>query len=71
MGAIGEEEILVDGDRDRVAVEFEPARLDWALYWMNQLSRYPFFVHRILVNLKIFSVSKRLVRLLRSIGVVR
>lgn len=71
LGPIDEDKIEVDGDFEGLKTEFEPARLDWAVRWMNELSRYPFFVHHILLNQWIFRAGKGAVRLLRSIGVVR
>lgn len=71
LGPIDEDQIEVDGDFEGLKTQFEPAHLDWAVRWMNELSRYPFFVHKILLNPWLFRVSKSLVRALRSVGVVR
>lgn len=71
LGSIEEKNIEVDGDFDLLKTNFEPAHLDWAIRWMNELSRYPLFVHYILENQSIFEVGKATVKTLRSIGVVR
>jgi len=71
LGTIDADKIEIEGDFEELKTQFEPARLDWAVHWMNELSRYPFFVHQILLNPWIFRAGKGAVRLLRSIGIVR
>jgi uncharacterized protein (DUF362 family) len=71
LGPIDEDKIQIDGDFGGLKTQFEPAHLDWAVRWMNEFSRYPFFVHKILLNRWLFRVSKSLVKALRSVGVVR
>lgn len=71
LGWIDESRIEIDGDFDGIRCNFEPAVLDWAVKYMNDLSRYPFFVHKILLNKWIFQTGKSVVGVLRSVGVVR
>lgn len=71
LGPIDTKSINIDGDFDELRTEFEPANLDWAVQGMNELSRSPFFVHKILLNQRIFEVGKAAVQALRGVGIVR
>jgi uncharacterized protein (DUF362 family) len=71
LGAISETEIDIDGNFENHKTRFEPATLDWAVKLMNALSRYKFFVYRILLNRSIFKVSKKAVNVFRSLGIVK
>ena len=71
LGPIDLDKIDVIGDFDGLQTQFEPAVLDWAVHWMNELSRFRFFVHQILLNKQVFSAGKATVQALRGVGVVR
>lgn len=71
LGSIEQSKIEVDGDFVGLQCKFEPAILDWAVRYMNDLSRYPFFVHKILLNKWLFQIGKSTVRALRAVRVVR
>lgn len=71
LGPIDKNEIEIDGDFGGLQTQFEPAILDWAVDWMNELSRFRFFVHQILLNKQLFSAGKATVQALRGVGVVR
>lgn len=71
LGEFGEDEIEVDSDIEPDWEPFEPAELDWAVAWMNRLSKYAWFRRHILEVDSIFQVGKRTVNILRQVGVVR
>lgn len=74
LGPIAENEIYLEGnfeDFEELKTQFEPAHLDWAVRWMNKLSRHHFFVHGFLLNPKVFRMGKRIVQLFRDIGIVK
>jgi len=71
LGAISKSDIIVDGNFEDYKMKFEPATLDWAVKLMNNLSRYKFFVYKILLNKSIFIASKKAVNVFRSKGIVR
>lgn len=68
LGEIEENQIEIDGDFQRV--DFEPAVLDWPLWGMNYLTRSGWFVEYILLNDRIFYPTRRLVRLMRRLGII-
>jgi len=63
--------IEIFGNLEGNKTHFKPARLDWALRWMNYLTRYKFFVYYILQNNVIFKIARFVVQVFRKIGVVR
>jgi uncharacterized protein (DUF362 family) len=71
LGKFHEDEITIDSDVQPNWAPFEPAQLDWAIYWMNRLSKYNWFRKYILEVNAIFYPTKRVVNILRLIGVVR
>lgn len=71
LGAFEENQIELDSNVERHWSNFEPAKLDWAVQWMNRLTKYSFFRERILGVDAIFYPTKQLVGMLRHIGVVR
>lgn len=71
QGAFHESEITVDSDVQRDWTDFEPAKLDWAVDWMNRLTKYNWFREHILGVDAIFYPTKRLVGFLRTVGIVR
>ena len=70
-GNFDEKDIEVDCNVRRDWPDFEPAKLDWAVDWMNRLTKYRFFRERILGVDAIFYPTKWLVGRLRDIGIVR
>jgi hypothetical protein len=70
-GNFDEKDIEVDCNVRRDWRDFEPAKLDWAVDWMNRLTKYKFFRERILGVDAIFYPTKWLVERLREIGIVR
>lgn len=68
FGNIDSEQILIDGDFDKLKVEFEPAILDWPNRATNYMTRYKWFFKYILSNDSLFYVAKRVVNVLRKIG---
>lgn len=71
LGEWEEDKIEVDMNTIRDWANFEPAKLDWAVDWMNRLTRYKFFRERILGVNAIFYPTKKLVGVLREFGIVR
>lgn len=70
-GMFHENEITIDSNVERDWADFEPAHLDWAVAWMNRLTKYAWFRNRILGVDTIFYPTKRLVAFLRNVGIVR
>jgi len=70
-GMFHENEITVDSDVECDWADFEPARLDWAVAWMNRLTKYAWFREHVLGVDAIFYPTKRLVGFLRNVGIVR
>lgn len=68
LASTREEDICVDPGLPELDAPFELARLDWPVALMNYLSRYRFFVHRILLNQTLFVHSRRVVNAMRKIG---
>jgi len=71
LGEIDESSIQIDSDIVPDWPPFEPAKLDWAVAWMNRWSKYAWFRHYLLEIDVVFQIGKRLVAVLRNIGVVR
>jgi uncharacterized protein (DUF362 family) len=70
LGRMNAEEIEVDGDWEKHATKFEPAVLDKAIWAMNFMSRYRWFVKHILERDTVFYPVRALVQLMRKVGVV-
>jgi uncharacterized protein (DUF362 family) len=70
LGTVRKDEIVVDGDWERHATQFEPAILDVAISAMNYMSRYRWFVKHMLERDHIFYPIRAFVQLLRKVGVV-
>jgi uncharacterized protein (DUF362 family) len=71
QGDFEESMIALDIDVERGWQPFEEAKLDWAVDWMNRLTRHRFFRERILGVNAIFYPTKALVGMLRKVGIVR
>jgi len=71
LGKFQESDIAVDCNVSRTWPDFEPAHLDWAVDWMNRLTKYSWFRKYILSVDAIFYPTKRLVGFLRNVGIVR
>ncbi len=71
QGCFEANDIDLDIDVARDWPPFEEAKLDWAVDWMNRLTRYDFFRNRILGVNAIFYPTKALVGVLRKVGIVR
>jgi len=71
LGAFNPEDIAVVSDVTRTWEPFEPARLDWAVYLMNRLTKYRWFRKYILEVRPVFYSGKRIVSFLRRLGLVR
>ena len=71
LGAIDQGQILIDGDFERYRTDFEPAVLDWAVKYMNYLTRYKWFTNYIPLNDSLFYPTKWLVDRLRDVDIVR
>lgn len=71
LGHTDLQQIEIRGEFEENRAVFEPASLDWALKWMNYLTRYKFFVYHILQNNMIFKTAKFFVQFFRKLGVVR
>jgi len=69
-GSFEEKDITVDCDAVREWKDFEPAQLDWAIDWMNRLTRHEWFRTYILGVDAIFYPVKYVVGILRRIGIV-
>jgi uncharacterized protein (DUF362 family) len=70
FGNLPEDSIAIDGDFQGLKVEFIPAVLDFAVASMNYMTRFHWFVTRILFNEAIFQKTKKLVVALRRIGLL-
>ena len=71
LGHTDLQQVEILGQFEENKTSFKPARLDWALKWMNYLTRYKFFVYYILQNNMVFNIAKSVVQAFRKIGVVR
>ena len=69
-GKINKEDIMIDGNFEKYKVEFVPPISDIAVKMMNYFTRYRFFTHQILINPWIFKVVKKVVVILRKIGIL-
>lgn len=70
-GKFAKEEIEVDMNFEKDWENFKPAKLDWAIRSMNYMTRYRWFREYILSVNWIFYPTKKLVNILRRIGIVR
>jgi uncharacterized protein (DUF362 family) len=70
LGQMRAGEIEVDGDWEHHQTQFEPAILDKAIAAMDYMSRYRWFVKYALEKDYIFYPVRRLVQVLRRVGVV-
>lgn len=70
-GMFHENNIAIDSNVQRDWADFEPPTLDWAVDWMNRLTKYAWFRNHILGVDAIFYPTKRLVGFLRNLGIVR
>lgn len=70
LGRIEAGEIELVGEWERHATQFEPAILDRAIWAMNYMSRYRWFVKYALEEDRIFYPVRSAVQFLRRIGVV-
>lgn len=71
LGEIDINKIKVVGEFKENKIKFKKANLDWVLGLLNYLSRYKFFVYKILMNQPLFNVTKKVVQFLRKIKIVR
>ncbi len=71
LGTTDVNQIEILGDYEELITQFKPATLDWALRAMNYLTRYKFFVYKILQNRRIFEICKYVVNLFRKLKIVR
>jgi len=71
QGVLDEGGITVDCNVPRDWPDFEPAHLDWAVDWMNRLTKYAWFREHILSVDAIFYPTKRVVGFLRAVRIVR
>lgn len=71
QGNFKEEDIEIDIDFKKNWEDFEPAQLDWAVRAMNYMTRYRWFRNYILSVNWIFYPTKKIVNILRKIGIVR
>jgi len=70
-GKFNEKEIELDMNVPRDWPDFEEAKMDWAVDWMNRLTKYDWFRKYILGVDAIFYPTKALVGILRKMGIVR
>ena len=70
LGSMNENNIEIDGDWDRYQTQFEPAILDIANAGMNYMSRYRWFVKYAIEKDFVFYPVRRLVQILRKVGVI-
>lgn len=69
IGAIDETGIEIDGDFDKLKVDAEPARTDWAIKLLNLFSRSEFITKYLILNDQLFyPVRKVVIRLRKLIG---
>jgi len=71
LGEIDIRKIQIIGEFKENKTQFKKAKLDWVLRLVNYLSRYEFFVYKILMNQKLFNIAKKIVKFLRKIKIVR
>lgn len=71
LGTFHEDEIDLDSDRVPDWAPYEPAKLDWAVAWMNHWTKHGWFRRFILEVDPIFQGGKWIVNVLRKIGIVR
>lgn len=71
LGTTDSGHIHVDGPFEAHRCRFEPAELDWAIWLMDRCTRSRFFVHKVLMNDRIFWPARRAAQWLRGAGIVR
>jgi uncharacterized protein (DUF362 family) len=71
LGEFDAEQIVVDTDVEPDWEPFEPAKLDWAVAWMNRWSKYAWFRRYILEVEPIFRAGKWVTNALRRASIVR
>jgi len=71
LGKFHENDIIVDSDIKTNWAPFVEAHLDWAVDWMNRLTRFRWYRKYLLEVDWIFYPTKILINLLRKIGIVR
>lgn len=70
LGVLESQGILVEGPWESHQTEFEPAILDRAIWAMNYMSRYRWFVKYVLEPNYVFSAGRAVVQFLRRVGAV-
>jgi len=71
QGAFTSSEIDLDMDFEKYWDDFLPAKLDWAVALMNRMTKYRWFREYVLSVDAIFYPTKKIVNILRKIGIVR
>jgi len=71
LGEVDIRKIQIIGEFEENKTQFKKANLDWVLRMVNYLSRYKFFVYKILMNQQLFNIAKKIVKFLREIRIVR
>lgn len=71
LGKFAENDIELDTDIKPDWEPFEAAKLDWAVAGMNRMTKYGFFRRHFLENDAVFNSGKRVVNVLRNVGIVR
>lgn len=71
LGEIDDGKIEIDGEFDKHKTQFKGAHLDWAVWAMNYMTRFTWFVRHILLNDRIYWPTRKLVNTLRKAGLVR
>ena len=59
------DEIKIDGDFAAYRTRFAPAPREWPTEIMNYMSRYPWFLHNVILNDDIFKPVRKLVHAMR------
>jgi uncharacterized protein (DUF362 family) len=71
QGMFLEKDIEIDMNIERDWSNFEEGKLDWAVDWMNRLTKYRWFREYLLGVNAIFYPVKAIVGILRKVGIVR
>ena len=66
LGTMEADEIEIDGDFATHNTQFAPAPCEWPTMMMNYLSRYPWFLHHVILNDGIFKPVRKLVHVMRK-----
>ncbi|MBN1163416.1 MAG: DUF362 domain-containing protein [Candidatus Krumholzibacteriota bacterium] len=67
IGRIAEEDIEIDGDFDKLRIQIEPAKMDWAIRLLNLFSRSEFITKNLIMNERAFYPVRRLVIIMRKL----